>query len=353
METVSGTAVSGTTVKQALNFLKAYRGSFAGLEGVEVVDSVWRSVDTGVEAVVEAPFALPNGVYNLFDVIPVLTSAAIEVELETWGVRINGCPVARTVDALPVIPTQGSRYASLGVIPEGWAMLQNHASPSESRPILNGIYLDPSAGAAVSTDGTRLAKITWDAVRTLPGGVTIPNLPIKDKNMAMSILFDGDRAESIVLMGSIGTVKARVLKGNYPDWARVMPDKKACPLTALVDRDRLHDWAKQAHALAKSARCPMVDIIQGSVEMGNQQTAKVSPVMALLEKNSIKTRGEVGEAWMRQEGTILVNTKFLLDATKNYPKSVQLEMALSGPQSPLIFTAGTLTALVLPIRQLK
>lgn len=352
--------VSGTRVKQVLNFLKAYRTKWAGIDaltGVDVRDGLWRAVDFGVEATVAAPVPLPDGVYPLFDVLPVLTESPVQVDVEEWGVRINGCPIARMAeDGLPTV-VSGPQQVKLGPIPAGWGLVQSHAGADETRPVLRGILLDPQHEGAVATDGTRLAHIHWSAVAALPSPVIMPNLPIKDPNASLTVTFDSEthRPVSVIVSESVGTVTARVLEGAFPAWERVVPDSATCPVAVMISRERLLTWVKQVHALAKANASPAVDIIQGTVSVGGITPARVARLIDLRldGDHAVTARDAQGTAWLSGEGSILVNPRYLLDAAKHLPKKSTIEVVLSGAERPLMLTVGALRSVILPIRQFR
>lgn len=350
--------VSGTTVKNALNFLKAYRPRFTYMEilrAVAVYNDTWRVTDLVCEATVPAPIALPDGVYDLFAILPVLSRGAVHVEITEDTVRVNGCPVRRFPDDLPMPflnVSASDRGVELGTLPEGWALLQNHADTDETRPVLRGIRLDAHEHQAVATNGARLSRVAWPALGRLSDSVTIPNVPLKDKHVSMRVQYSGRTPIAVTLTGESGTVRARMVEGQYPEYVRVIPDQSAHQLVIHTTGAALLAWAQQGLQLAKANnRLLSMDIIQGTVPMDGTGVAHIGGIASLaLSSAGAQSMTDLGADWAQGTGSILVNPQYVVDVAKGLRNGTPIAVAVTGVQSPLVFSAGDQQAIVMPIR---
>lgn len=350
--------VRGTQVKKALQFLKAYRvkgrNNIPILEYVQVKGDQWRVTDLHTEAIVDAPIDLPGGIYDLISVMPALTAAPIDVQIDGDKVVINGVPLVRErdTDDLPQFDYfHADRAVDLGPLPQEWSLLQSHAAKEESRPILKGIFLSRDNEEFVSTDGSRLSRVAHPALQHLPADCVIPNVPIKDKQVNLGVFFDGTQPIRVEFAGELGTVRTRPLEGMYPDYVRVFPTWDQHQLRCQVNRDQLLDWAKRVTDLAKGNRSMSADIISGdvSIEYG---TANIG-ALTDLATDRLQPTTELGTDWARGQGTILVNPQWIVDVAKGMPKGSTITVGIVGKQSPIGFYAADLQSIVMPLRQLQ
>lgn len=352
--------VSGTQLKKTLQFLKAYRmkRNYAHIEILDYVqakDGQWRVTDLYTEAIVDAPIDLPNGIYDLISVIPALTAAPVDVQIDGDRVAINSVPLRRErdTDELPEFDYfHADRAVDLGPLPSEWALLQSHAGKDETRPILKGILLSQENGEFVATDGSRLSQVPYPTLRDMPADCVIPNLPIKDKKVHLAVFFDGTQPIRIEFAGELGTIRTRPLEGMYPDYRRVIPTWDQHQLRFEVDRDQLLDWAKRVVPFAKTQRRQCVDIITGEIWRDQGTPANLGSLTDLAA-DRLRPTTDIGTQWARGEGMILANPAWIVDVAKGMPKGSTITIGLTGIQSPICLYAGDLQSIVMPLRQLQ
>jgi DNA polymerase-3 subunit beta len=125
------------------------------------------------------------------------------------------------------------------------------AARDDSRQVLHGVCLQYSNNKAtfIGTDGKRLAKI--DASLPLPGdhsGTYI--IPLKAIDEAIRILDGKEESSKLTLMSDkiafeIGhvTLISKLIAGQYPDVARIIPEKK--PNAIALHREELMSLLRQ------------------------------------------------------------------------------------------------------------
>lgn len=345
--------VSGLTVKKALQFLKPFRpralGNWEVLRYVEVKQGQWRVTDLYREATVPAPLALPDGVYDLFQIMPVLSSTGVRVEGSPTGVIVNGVSVWRREVELPNPSFATGRAIDLGVLPVFWDLLRAHTAKDESRPALQGICLDPVEQVAVATDGSRMAKVPWPSLKILSNRVVVPAIIAPSVGMRCVIRMDGQTPISMELSGPQGTVRARLLPGQYPDYNRVIPRWEAAPLRFHVTAGTLLQWAKQVQTLAQAQRCPAVDVVSGTVARDDHGDANLGSLMS-LRSGECEIGGSDGEVWAQEEGSILVTPRFLVDLAKHLPRNADCHVAFHGIQTPVTCRVEGCEIIIAPLR---
>jgi DNA polymerase III sliding clamp (beta) subunit (PCNA family) len=113
-----------------------------------------------------------------------------------------------------------------------------HVSVEASRPILNGVLLEP-AGVVVATNGRTLAAHKFAASGvTRPVILAFPKLPAKAATLEFPMPENGDSTPIVarVLSASgleLDRVIIREVEGPFPAWRNVFPASDAKPIPAI------------------------------------------------------------------------------------------------------------------------
>lgn len=113
-----------------------------------------------------------------------------------------------------------------------------HVSTEASRPILNGVLLEP-AGVVVATNGKTLAAHRFAASGvTRPTILAFPKLPAKADTLefAMPMVYSREPIVARVLAASgleLDRVILREVEGPFPPWRNVFPASDAKPIPAI------------------------------------------------------------------------------------------------------------------------
>ena len=113
-----------------------------------------------------------------------------------------------------------------------------HVSTEASRPILNGVFLEP-AGVVVATNGRTLAAHKFAASGvTRPVILAFPKLPAKAATLEFPMPENGDSTPIVarVLSASgleLDRVILREVEGPFPTWRNVFPASDAKPIPAI------------------------------------------------------------------------------------------------------------------------
>jgi len=129
--------------------------------------------------------------------------------------------------ALRALPEDGA-WTDAGGLPDALAAVLYAVSHDETRHVLNGIHL--SGGAAVATDGHRLATAPVDA-GALDGAI-IPRGLVERLAGASHVARDGHR---VWMRAGAVVVGGRLIEGRFPDWRQVVPSEDQTKTRAVVD----------------------------------------------------------------------------------------------------------------------
>jgi len=149
----------------------------------------------------------------------------LSVEQGRTKMRLPCLPSA-DFPALRALP-EDSAWTDAGWLPDALAAVLYAVSHDETRHVLNGICL--SGGAAVATDGHRLAAAPVDA-GALDGAI-IPRGLVERLAGASHVARDGQR---VWMKAGAVVVGGRLIEGRFPDWRQVVPTEDQTKTRAVV-----------------------------------------------------------------------------------------------------------------------
>ena len=198
-------------------------------------------------------------------------------------------------------------------------------------PQMMGILwdLNPDSITFVSTDSRKLVK--YQNTESAPGVEGSFILPVKPANILKNILSGGDKevnvsanAKSATFVSGCYTFNCRFIKGNFPDYNRVIPRNN--PFSLTVDRlsflnalKRVAIFVEQGHGLVKF---------------------KIEPDTIILkaQDNTLCTSGiETVPCSFTGDGMVIgFSAVFIIDIFSTL-KSDEIEVKLSDPSRPGLF----------------
>ncbi len=328
--------IPGTTIKKVLNFLKQTKAtrpvSFEALTLVCVQDGYWYTTNTHLQARVCAPIDIPNGLYNLFDALPVLGSSPAVVTEEPNGIIINGLVIPRkgNPDRFPSMPVDLETSNDYGPVPALWNTVTKFTAEDEVRIGLNGVLLSPT-GRLVATNGSRLITVAWNALWDLPrpiiSFVYTPKTPA-----TLSIDFQHNFLHFIQAEGIITT---RSLDEHYPEYDRVIPDPQEAHWQGYCDGKTIREWATPIVKLAPRKGTMCLNLKTGEAK---NPMIRVTPFDELMEKSS-----------PAESESLLMDPRLFNFLSKD-TDPLKLTWTTYGTQAPMMAHNADVTILILPLR---
>ncbi len=225
--------------------------------------------------------------------------------------------------------------------------VRHAVSTEETRYYLNGVFIHAEGDKLtfVAVDGHRLARYVDDLP---PGAAAMPDTIIRTRCIdlvrgaaeardAQVELFVGDG--KVTMATGDYTIVAKVVDGQYPDYARTIPAHN--DRIATIDRDALYEAVNRV-AVAVSEKVRAVKI-----EVGNDllRTSVVSPEHGEAADHVSCTYGsrpiEIG-----------FNSRYLRDALGVFDVD-QIDIAFGDRAGPALITspkASNLTLVIMPLR---
>jgi DNA polymerase III subunit beta len=276
----------------------------------------------------------------LTDFVATLPEAPLEMELDTSNQTLSvRCGRFDThikcieADEFPPgpRPDEGDRLAIpleslLGAIEQ----TQIAASTDEARPVLTGELLQIAGPRLilVATDGHRLAERRLTAVTSeeLEASLIVPARALGELPRA----FRGESGDVEVLVSKArnqiffraGTseVTSRLIDGNYPNYAQVIPSKSSTSVRLATG-----DLMQTVKAVSLFAR-DSANVIRIRAQQGS--------VMLSATTNEVgDSRAELGAEVDGSEIQIAFNARYVLDAL-SVMEAEQVEFKFDGPLSP-------------------
>jgi DNA polymerase-3 subunit beta len=221
------------------------------------------------EAKVQQPGAITLPARRFFQLVRELTAPYIEIECPTAEVahiragsshfKIHGMHKGE-FPALPELPDSHSFEVSDNLLKEMFSRTAFAAARDDSRHVLNGILLQSSSTFAtfIGTDGKRLAKI-HTSVELPPDHAGHYILPLKAVEEMIRMLDNKEPTVSRITLTNdklaleVGpiTLITKLLSGQYPDVARVIPQKSGTPI--VLHRDELISLLRQVALFTSDA----------------------------------------------------------------------------------------------------
>ncbi|MFD1736265.1 DNA polymerase III subunit beta [Bacillus salitolerans] len=221
------------------------------------------------------------------------------------------------------------------------------ASTSETRPILTGILLNVEDGKStlVCTDSHRLARISQTCDSDEKFKIVIPakslNNAQKVFNMENDVKLYGTETQILLKCGNI-LFLSRLLEGNYPDTARLIPTEHKSKMT--INRKELLDGLEILKELSNSIESTTSGVVKmhinGVCSLSSYQDQRGKG------KNDIEYSSYEGE----EDFTISFSVKYALEALKSM-EAAEVDFLFSGDMRPFLI-APTSTEQVLDELQL-
>lgn len=312
------------------------------------------SITCDIGAKVETPGAACIPAKLLADVIGSLPNDRVTLELRQQSLRIT-CAGSETtikgldVDDWPTLPTGRTQGIQLpeGLIGEIAQRVAVAAATEATRPVLTGVRLAFEKGwlYATAVDGLRLAQLTAgleahvDDVFTVIAparSIAAASKALKDTEGPVALgvshlgggALDGDAAHLSLAAGGV-TVTLRLLDGQFPDFARVLP--KAHVSRIVVDAAEL----RRAVSLAE----PFAAASAGTVKLCAEADSDLMPGRVVISANA----AEVGDSKVVIDAMVdgpgsptAANVKFLADAL-GCIGTPQIAIELTDEKGPAVF----------------
>ncbi len=291
----------------------------------------------------------------LADVIGSLANDRVTLELRQQSLRIT-CAGSETtikgldVDDWPTLPTGRTQGIQLpeGLIGEIAQRVAVAAATEATRPVLTGVHLAFDKGwlTATAVDGLRLAQLTAEleahvddvfSVIAPAKSLIAASKALKDADGPVHVgvshaggtqTFDGDAAHLSLSAGGVN-ITLRLLDGQFPDFARVLP--KAHVSRIVVDAAEL----RRAVDLAE----PFAAASAGTVKLCAEADSDLMPGRVVISANA----AEVGDSKVVIDAMVdgpgsptAANVKFLADAL-GCIATPQIAIELTNEKGPAVF----------------
>ncbi|HET6924582.1 MAG TPA: DNA polymerase III subunit beta [Candidatus Saccharimonadales bacterium] len=245
--------------------------------------------------------SLPSGVIDLE-----LTDTKLHITTDQYQSTINGI----MADDFPVMPAiaKGETWSvDAAELKKGLQQVVFAASNDESRPVLTGCLIHSVDGKLLlaATDSYRLAEkrigATKADVRMLVPATALQDLLriIGDHEGEVHVTHDDQQV--LFTVGEVELV-ARLLEGNYPDYAKLIPESFA--VEARLKRADFINVTKVSSLFARESA--------GSVTLkvdSKSQSLSIRAVASQLGENTATAAGTI-----TGDGEITLNSRYLLDA---------------------------------------
>ncbi|MGG3905150.1 DNA polymerase III subunit beta [Geobacillus stearothermophilus] len=223
-------------------------------------------------------------------------------------------------------------------------------STSETRPILTGVNwkVENNELVCTATDSHRLAmrKVKIEAGHAVSYNVVIPG---KSLNELSKILDDGSAPVDIVITANQVLFKAehllffsRLLDGNYPETARLIPTESKTTMT--VNAKEFLQAIDRASLLAREGRNNVVKLT--TLPGGLLEISSVSPEIGKVTEQ-LQTESLEGE-----ELNISFSAKYMMDALRALD-GTDIQISFTGAMRPFVLRplyTDSMLQLILPVR---
>ena len=245
--------------------------------------------------------SLPSGVIELS-----LDDYKLHITTDKYNSIINGV----SAEEFPVMPAinEGKTWTiSSNIFKRALQQVLVAASSDEARPVLTGVYFYAHEGSIylVATDSYRLAERNIGEIAD-DINLLIPASALQD---LLRLLNDSDESVEIThdeqqVLFKIGEVElvTRLIEGTYPDYRKLIPSKFATE--AVLKRSDFVNITKVSSLFARESA--------GSITIHLDSEANMVSIRSIASQLGENTSG--AEAEVTNEGSITLNSKYLLDA---------------------------------------
>lgn len=223
------------------------------------------SVAVGGKVDVEGAITVPAKLF--FDFVSQLTDEKFEATLDGTTVRVASQKVKAEFHGVPASefpklePLEKPFSVTLpsAVLSEALQKIQYVVASDESRPVLTGVYMKLAKNVLTlaGTDGFRMAECTLKLPVTVEKEMkcVIPAKALADivksfsvESETLDVAIDETR-NSVVVKTDDMEAFIRMIEGQYPDYAAIVPADHASEIT--VEKDEFSSAVKLANVFAK------------------------------------------------------------------------------------------------------
>lgn len=287
------------------------------------------------------------------DFVTSLPDSTLKLELENNKLHISTDQYQSTIngvaaDEFPVTPTiSGGSSTSLPAqeFKKTLSRVVFAASADDARPVLTGVYFHTKTGETVvaATDSYRLAESklgkSKNQVEFLVPATAAADLLriISDADKEVTITHDDQQAQ--FQTGDI-TLVARLVEGNYPDYAKLIPTKFTT--VAKLKRADFINIVKVSSLFARESA--------GSITIHvdkDEKQVSINAVASQLGENTAKAAAEVTGS-----GEVTLNSRYLIEALNAFSTD-EIEFCFNGKLEPCILRASSepnYLHLIMPLR---
>ena len=293
---------------------------------------------------------------NLAEFVSSLSSGTIEIETDGDKLKVSTPKSTATFAGIPatefpVLPASDAKLKSYELASTDLAKIATEvafaAAADESRPVLTGVQFKVVGEhlLATATDGFRMSQLKiLNSKFGILNSLILPSRTILElaklsqgtKKISMQVV---ENANQVIFGIEDMDLISRVMEGNFPDIAKIIPTDSSTTLT--VDREEFQQAVRTASIFARENN----NIINLKLQTSN---ISVSATAANMGEGSSEIEAEVeGEG-----GTIAFNCKFVLDFLGSV-SSERIILKSNGPTAPGVFTPekdDDLIHLIMPVR---
>lgn len=238
----------------------------------------------------------------------------------------------------PELPTITGEEVSVPGIASAFRTVLPAVANHDARYTLNGVYLDFAKGRIVGTDGHRLHLAEMEKQERK--GIIVPRraAEIMEKHLVLGTLTIGkdNRFSSKLLHG---TMTARLIDGNFPNYEQVMP--LSSPIRVEFNVKDMLKVFEGALPIANEKTHAVKFVINGKIEVHAQSTERGTYSWSVPAKTEGKPKTDIL--------AIGFNAYYLKDAFSAYtaPGNETVIMELTNALSPCVINH---MAVVMPVR---
>ncbi len=283
--------------------------------------------------------SLPKGNLSLE-----LNDNKLHLNTDKYQSVINGLP-AEDFPVMPAIAGSAKWSMPAGELKAGLAQVVFAASADDARPILTAVYFhsDARSLSIAATDSYRLAEKKLPGVKNV-NSLLVPATAIQD---LLRVITEADQAVEVThddqqasfQTGNI-TLVTRLIEGNYPDYAKLIP--KTFATTAKLRRDEFINITKVSSLFARESA--------GSITIKVNEDDKQISIKSIASQLGENTAEADAEA--RGNGEVTLNSRYLLEGLQAFDGPA-VEFCFNGKLEPCVLRApggSDYTHIIMPLR---
>lgn len=249
-----------------------------------------------------------------------------------------GCAALANFDASNA--DDGGAFERADVTMDDFARVAPAIGADETRPYLNGVYVNSSVCA---TDGHRLhviAKRVCERHAIIPSKAVGIIMGVKPVSFAMFVGDKRSRAVVTLKNGMTAFFGIRNVDGNFPDFSGVIPNERHRTRVVTANRDAITGALRGAY--------PFADTCGRGVKIGHvADGADLEISVKNPNTGDFATSGGIG-TWINPM-EIGFNAKYLLDSL-SVMRGDAVKIEMTDQHSPCVMCEDDLTAVIMPMR---